>query len=182
MVMNKESIFILDMIKSLRENYSWSGETHLQKALFFLNNHYPDVLDSEFVLYKHGPYSFEMHDLISSLCIYGLVEREPQPPYGPKLGLTGKGEAFLDKNLGQVDKEYHLGVQRIALSFGQKKVSELEKVATALWFKKQYQGEKEADLAEQINDIKPHISVEEAKRSFKDLEGMLADQSVHSKQ
>src|ERR1035441_4963526 len=46
---------------------SWCGETHIQKATYFLQELLGVDLGFEFVLYRHGPFSFELRDELSSM-------------------------------------------------------------------------------------------------------------------
>ena len=41
---------------------SWVGETHLQKAAYLLSQLRGVDFDFDFILYKHGPFSFELRD------------------------------------------------------------------------------------------------------------------------
>ena len=79
----------------LRKRGSWCGETHLQKATYFLQSLLGVPLGYEFILYKHGPYSFDLHDELTALCTDQLLELRPQPyPYGPSLLPTAASADF----------------------------------------------------------------------------------------
>jgi hypothetical protein len=51
----------VELAKQLRAEGSWCGETHLQKATFIIQDMTKANLGYKFVLYKHGPYSFEFN-------------------------------------------------------------------------------------------------------------------------
>jgi uncharacterized protein YwgA len=53
---------LLTMNEELRRAGSWAGETHMQKAIFFLQELIKVPLGFEFLLYKHGPFSFDLRD------------------------------------------------------------------------------------------------------------------------
>src|SRR5688572_19502951 len=72
----------------LRDNGSWCGETHVQKSVFVLEDLLDVDLDFEFVLYKYGPFSFDLRDELVRLRGLGLVGLEPRYPYGPRLFST----------------------------------------------------------------------------------------------
>ncbi len=155
------TVTILSMVKELRDKGSWTGETHIQKAMFFLDKKCKISTDFEFILYKHGPYSFDLHDSLGSLFSVCLVEHEILPPYGPRIRLTKAGEDFLAEHAEQ------LGVAKAALCsvagwFGAKGVAELEKLATALWVCTKTPTQDAEVHAMRVHEIKPHISVEEA--------------------
>ena len=50
------------LTEKLHESGSWCGETHLQKAAYFLQELFNVLLVYEFILYKHGPFSFALRD------------------------------------------------------------------------------------------------------------------------
>ena len=85
--MNKTALWntISNLISALRSNGSWAGETHLQKATYLLQEVTGVPLGFKFVLYKHGPYSFELTEELGLLKSAGVVISEPQPSYGAKL-------------------------------------------------------------------------------------------------
>ena len=47
---------LLRLNEELRKSGSWAGETHMQKATFFLQELLAVPLGFDFVLYKHGPF------------------------------------------------------------------------------------------------------------------------------
>lgn len=59
---------ILSLIENLRAKGSWCGETHIQKATYFVQELLRVPLEFEFVLYKHGPYSFDLSDELTAQC------------------------------------------------------------------------------------------------------------------
>jgi uncharacterized protein YwgA len=75
---------IYELIKTLREKDNWCGETHVQKTTYFLEELTGHKLSYRFVLYKHGPYSFELSEDLSTMDAYRFVEDEiAHPAYGP---------------------------------------------------------------------------------------------------
>lgn len=159
---------VLTMVKRLRDNQSWSGETHLQKAMFFLDRETGGSTNFDFVLYKHGPYSFDLHDTLATLSALCLIENQPVPPYGPRINLTESGERFL-KQHDDVGVEELRRIDSVAGWFGNKGVAELERLATALWVQDRGTGKDEICLAEEIHKIKPHISNEDALAALREV-------------
>ena len=53
---------VAQLVKVIRMNQGWAGETHIQKTLFFLQELLQVPTGYDFVLYKHGPYDFDLHD------------------------------------------------------------------------------------------------------------------------
>jgi uncharacterized protein YwgA len=156
MLDSKRTALILALVDMLRKHDSWCGETHLQKAMFFLKDQRGGPADFEFVLYKHGPYSFDFHDTVSSLFAHCLLENESHPPYGPRIRLSESGNAFLVHHREELgDTQDKIGA--IAEWFGSKGVMELEKFATAFWVRNESPDSPLETLAQEIHGIKPHI-------------------------
>ena len=62
------------------------GGTHIQKAAYLLQELLGVPSGFKFVLYKHGPFSFELRDSLNRLEAWGGIQTEEQPyPYGPKI-------------------------------------------------------------------------------------------------
>lgn len=168
----KNAALVLSLADQLIKHGSWCGETHLQKAMFFLDKYCSVPMEFEFVLYKHGPYSFDLHEKLSSLFALCLVENEIQPPYGPRIRLTSSGREYLAKHAGQLDG-VDAKIHSVAAGFGKRGVMELEKLATALWVRLEMPQASSREKAVRINAIKPHISVEEAEDALRQLESLM---------
>jgi uncharacterized protein YwgA len=69
----------------LKERDSWCGETHIQKAVYFLQELLQVRLGFEFIMYKHGPYSFELTDELTTLRANRLLRLIPREGYGPSI-------------------------------------------------------------------------------------------------
>ncbi len=63
----QRAVVLLTMLDALKRRGSWCGETHLQKSVYFLVELCAVPLGYSFVLYRHGPYSFELSDEITAL-------------------------------------------------------------------------------------------------------------------
>jgi hypothetical protein len=77
---------IVALTEKLREHQSWAGETHLQKAAYILRRVLGVPLEFRFILYKHGPFSFDLRDEIGWMRANRLLEWEVRSnSYGPSL-------------------------------------------------------------------------------------------------
>ena len=73
---------LTELADRLRANGSWTGETHLQKATYVLQELLMVPLNFEFVFYKHGPFSFDLREELTSMRADGFLVQVPQDPYG----------------------------------------------------------------------------------------------------
>jgi uncharacterized protein YwgA len=73
----KKHAFILAVIDGLHRHGSWTGKTHVQKALSLLRDSGRVPVPFQFVLYKHGPYSFDVEAELEQMQSYGAIAVEP---------------------------------------------------------------------------------------------------------
>ena len=164
----EKSAILLDLSAQLRAHGSWTGETHIQKAAYLLQELIGVPSGFKFVLYKHGPFSFDLRDSLNKLETWACIQTVEQPfPYGPKI-VDGAGAAKL-KAVTQDGKEFLRQIQFVAEQLGPANVSELERVATALFIVMDANVKPE-DRYERLVSLKPHISREEAPGAFSRLQ------------
>jgi len=160
---------LTELADRMRERGSWCGETHLQKAAYFLQDLLGVSLDFDFVLYKHGPFSFDLREELAAMRADGLLELEPQEePYGPKLVPTPRSKELRDrypKTLGRFNKP----ISFVADKLGEKGATALERLGTAFYMKQKHHNLDDESLAKRINQFKPHVLVESAKNALREV-------------
>jgi uncharacterized protein YwgA len=156
----KKHALLLAMIEKLRAQGSWTGKTHVQKAMFLVLEATPATPPFEFVLYKHGPYSFDIENELEQMKSYGAISQTPVAGYGVVLNL-GENAEFVKKrsSLSPTEQE---SIARIAQFVGKKNVADLEKEATVAWIRNRENIRDTQAVAERIHDLKPHIPVADA--------------------
>src|SRR5258708_22508076 len=91
----QKAVILLSLIEQLHRKGSWCGETHVQKATYFLQELLGVHLGFEFILYKHGPFSFDLSDEITALRADLLLSVQPRDPYGASITPTEESRIFL---------------------------------------------------------------------------------------
>ncbi len=159
---------ILSLIENLRAKGSWCGETHVQKATYFIQELLGVPLKFEFVLYKHGPYSFDLSDELTAMRADAILKLHPQPPpYGPSF-IHGKSSKLIKKLYPRTLKKYNPMVKFVADKLGGKNVAELERLATALYVTREINTDNSiASRAQCIHKLKPHVSLDEAREAVR---------------
>ncbi|MFA7462987.1 MAG: hypothetical protein WCY59_07585 [Anaerovoracaceae bacterium] len=166
---------IVSLIEALKAKDSWCGETNVQKACFFLQELADVPLALEFVLYKYGPYSFELTDELTSMRADGfLALRVRDPRYGPCY-VPGELAGPLRERYPKTIARYANEVECVAQWLGDKGVADLERVATALYIRKKASDTDEDERARRIHDLKPHISISDARAAIREVEEMFAE-------
>jgi uncharacterized protein YwgA len=153
---------ILRVIDKLRIKESWCGETHIQKAIYFLQEVTEVNTGYDFILYKHGPYSFDLSDELRSMRADKYLDLEPTPPYGGCFTAEKRG-TYLKENYMDHINQFENQIDFVADTIGNLRVVDLEKLSTALYITKEKQNLSVQARANYMNRLKPHISIGEAR-------------------
>lgn len=172
----KREAVILSLIKQMRKHDNWCGETHVQKACYILEELFNNPLEFDFILYKHGPYSFDLSDELSDMQADSIVELyTKQPPYGPSFRPSANSKQ-LENMYPTTLTEFKPIVEFVAEKVGSARVSDLEKLSTALYVtcRKDDTGDIET-RSTLINRLKPHVSIDEAREATKNIDQIIED-------
>jgi len=169
---------LLSLIEKLKKNGCWCSETHIQKATYHLQNAENVDLEYDFILYKHGPFSFDLRDELTAMRADGLIDLYVNPlPYSPSYVLTDYGHDIIEhfpKTLGQ----YRDSVEKTARFIGDKGVAELERLTTALFVTKKEEEKSVSKRAIRIHELKPHVSIDEAEKAIKQIDAILTKEEI----
>jgi hypothetical protein len=156
-------VVLMSLIEELTREGSWCGETHIQKAAYLAENLMQVPFGYDFLLYKHGPYSFELTNELTAMRADDVLLLRSQPyPYGPTLAPTELGERMMLERAELIDS-YLPRLRFVASRFGQKGVSELERIATGYMVTQEMAPENSREeRAQKLITLKPHISKLEA--------------------
>lgn len=160
--------FILQTVKSLREEGSWTGKTHVQKSLFLIEALTSVDVPFAFVLYMHGPYSFEIEEEMAQMRSYNALAIDPTPEYGVSIS-PGQMATYVEKHSSMTPGESD-AIIRVCRFVGRKGVAELEKLATAAWIWKNEGITAPEAVASRLSQLKPHIPAPDAKAAFLELQ------------
>lgn len=170
----QRAALLIYLVEALRARGSWCGATHIQKSLYFLQELLGLPLGMRFILYKHGPYSFDLSNELEAMQADYLLDDELQPyPYGPKL-LPGKGSQQIKEKFPKTLDKYSKQIEFIADKFGDKKVSELERLATALYVTLNPEEDSE-DRAKRVHQLKPHIEMDDANAAVREVDNIIKE-------
>jgi hypothetical protein len=172
---------LVGLARRLHERGSWGGETHLQKAAYLLRELGGVPFDFDFILYKHGPFSFELRDELGTMRADRLLEREVQaPPYGPRFVVTERGHE-LESYFARTMERHGDTLDWVADRLRDRGVMELERLATALWVTRELGEAASVDeRAGRLHQIKPHVSTADAADAVSEIDEMLAEGSAIS--
>jgi uncharacterized protein YwgA len=161
----RKAVILTSLASKLREHDSWCGETHMQKSTYVLQELLGVPLDFDFILYMYGPFSFDLRSELTALRADGLLDLETTPPYGPRFSPTKQSE-LLRERFPKTMRRYNDRIDFVAKTFGNKKVGELERLATALYLIKKFGDSSKENQAKLMSILKPHISENEAREAL----------------
>jgi uncharacterized protein YwgA len=165
---------LVALTEKLRASGSWAGETHVQKATYILERVLGVPAEFEFILYKHGPFSFDLRDEIGSLRAEGFIDWEVKSDrYGPSLR-AGALSSALRHQFPTMPEKYASEIDFVASGLGNKNVAELERLATAIYVTKDEQTPEDRRAA-RINELKPHVSLFEAETAVAEADKLISD-------
>lgn len=159
---NESSVIELGLLQALSARGSWCGETHLQKATYLLAELEDVKVATDFTLYKHGPFSFDLRDQLSELKGDGLIDLKVRAPrYGPSLELTERGEALMERSSRALES-YEPAIDAVASIVRDRGVADLERLTTAIYVQRELGRTGVEAVATEMRKLKPHVTWEEA--------------------
>ena len=174
----RRSALVVSLVRALQEHRSWCGETHIQKALYCLQVAKQVPTNFDFILYKHGPFSFDLRDVLTEMRANGLLDMHQNYPFGPSLFPSDKGKMLIERFPKTVGS-YKRAIDQIAETFGSRGVAELERLSTALYVTKELviESRDTEERAELLQKLKPHIPPAKAKEAVEEADTLLEETS-----
>ncbi|MBI2918982.1 MAG: hypothetical protein HYY01_13460 [Chloroflexi bacterium] len=165
---------VADLIKRLAEAGSWCGETHVQKSMYLLDS-LGVPTDYKFVLYRHGPYSFDLHDDLVGMTATGILGVESRFPYGPSLEATRRAENVL-RRFPKTTGKYAKQLDFVAKALAKGDMISLERLATAFYVTKRLGTLEGVERrARELNKLKPHVSLEQARLAVEHTDQLIEE-------
>lgn len=155
---------VLCLIEALKEQESYCGATHIQKAAYLLGEVTGASLCSDFHLYHHGPYSFDLRETLVELEAAEAIRLLPNPPYGPIHQITDQGYGFWSQ-FEKPDFD-EAPIIFIASKVNSKDVKELEALGTAALVQKEMPDGDLTSWTSQLKEYKPHIDTERIRKAL----------------
>jgi hypothetical protein len=124
----------------------------------------------KFILYKHGPYSFQLSEQLQGLIADEIVHVRSRPPYGPSLELSEEA-AELWRSVSESALVRKLDF--IAGKLGRKGVGELERLATAVYVNQKHgEGIPLEHRVGLLTSLKPHVAADAARNAFLEVDAL----------
>lgn len=178
---NEKRALLGHLVSQLRTVGNWCGETHVQKTVYVLQTACQVSMGYSFVLYKHGPYSFDLKLDTTRLLGRRMLKQEPSaPPYGPRLRATTIMSNHVARHHEAIGR-YSKDITRVVHFVSNRGVAELERLSTALYVTVRNEEESIEFRAKRIHEMKPHVSVELATEAVKELDASSVRTNSHGR-
>ena len=167
---------VSDVVEALRENGSWTAESHVQKCIYMVKELFDKEVSFRFVPYKHGPYSFELRDEIGRLLSTRVLVSEPARPYGPRIR-TRSDSAHLRRQLERVDHGLSDQIAFVAGKIGAMPASDVGLLATGILVLKEQETCKKSsqESLARFRYLKPAVEEETCIKFICDAQKLIQD-------
>ncbi len=156
---------ICHLVEEMRKADSWAGQTQIQKSVVFLQELLGVPMGYDFILYKHGPFSFELRSELAIMRVRLQLDLEPHRWYGPSFVLEVWGRKALE-----LSTKYDDAIEFVAKEISVKDTRSLERISTAFFLQNKYPSRNASQTASEVNRLKPHISTEQALRAIEEVD------------
>ncbi len=173
----KRKAILLMLIEKMNEKGNWSGETHIQKAVYFLQRGCKVPIEYDFILYKYGPFSFELKEDLIEMKIKDFINVKPNSPYGVSLA-PGNKFGIYRKLFSKDLEKYKRKLVFVAENISKHPVDLLEKISTALYVVAEEKINDDKEVATRINSLKPHISIGEAEEAIRKVRALFSKKDL----
>jgi len=169
---------VLSVIKSLQKTTEKVNETKIQKTMFFIEEIFPEIDVYEFIMYKYGPFSFDLRDDLGHMVAKKFLRTIDREPYGTQIS-----EDDLSKQLEMQYSENYLKIKPysdfIAEKIGGKGIHDLEAIGTALFIiqikDKEIQNITLQNKIKLFDIFKPHIDEKIAIDAIEEVKTILEE-------
>ncbi len=144
---------ICQLVRSMRQADSWAGQTHIQKTVLFLQEMLGVPLGYKFILYKYGPFSFDLREELALMRASLMLDVEPNMNYGPSFMLDRRGKLAVRRPTG-----YEERIEFIAQQVSAYDVQTLERLSTTYFVRNREPDLNNTQVAARVTELKPHIS------------------------
>ena len=155
------------LMRHIRASGSWSGETHIQKSMYFLQSLLNVDTGYHFVLYLHGPFSFDVHEVLTWMISRCEIDLQRFDLYGPRLKLTPGGKRLAGEHKGFDDQ-----MKWVSSHIATMNVVDLERVGTVCLLKTGAPDWSDEQIAKELHRLKPHITTDLALRGIEQFEAL----------
>jgi uncharacterized protein YwgA len=136
-------------------------------------------LGFQFVLYKHGPYSFELTDELTGLRADGILNVEvPDTRYGPRY-LDGDSAGFATSRFPNTIERYRDKIEFLAKKIGKRGIADLERIATAFFVRVAQKELSVERRARQLVQLTPHIPKSDALAATREIDTLIQEANLH---
>lgn len=166
LMMEEDKIkLLLHIIDRLNKKKNRSGETHIQKLLFFLKNAKLLDFDIDYILYNYGPYSMELSDELRYMEEANLISKiEDSSGYG--FNYIPNNEMEYVSDLIKKTRFEYQKIDELIDKFLKIPAKHLALLATFIYLKNKHEISDDNELIDRVMKIKPMFNVFEVNNTL----------------
>ena len=165
---------VASLIENMEDRDGWCGEAHIQKTAYFLKELMGVPMNYDFIIYKHGPYSFDLHDDLMAMKANRFLKTESRSRYyGPSF-MQGELVDVLTRRFSKTLQKYERQMEFIAAELSDKNVRQLERLGTALFITSKESEASVEERARLVKDLKPHVPINAAREAVEKVDELKA--------
>ena len=161
----ERAAIICRLVQSMREADSWAGQTHIQKTVLFLQEMLGVPLGYKFILYKYGPFSFDLREELALMRATLMLDIEPNMNYGTSFTLDRRGDLAVRRSTGYEDP-----IEFIAQQVSAFDVQTLERLSTTFFVRNRQPALNDTQVVARVTELKPHISQADARDAVRQID------------
>ena len=166
----KRAALLTRLIERLGDSNNWCRESDIQKVVYFSQSLKQIPTEYEFILYKHGPFSFDLRDDLTALRADGLLRLEPRRPCGVRI-IPTKQSKYIQKLYPKTLKYYEDKIEFVIGELGRKGGVELDRLGTALYVKMNPESRVSVvERTERVKELAPHMLQEDAHNAVQEVD------------
>jgi len=163
---------ILAVIEDFHANGKAVYKHQIQKVLYLLSIQGEVNVPFDFVLYRRGPYSFEVDAEIEQMLSYAAITRAASGAYGTTF-IPGRNAAFVHEHARAFTPAEQHAIHRICQFAAEQTPLELDRVSAAGWLRAREQLRDDQGIASRLRSLKSHVSNDEANTAAQSLARLL---------
>jgi len=168
---------LLHIIDKLSSKGNRSGETNIQKLIYFTITGNLEKPQYEYTLHNFGPYSFSLKDDLTFMENSRMVFKEPDPSGFGFRYIPNKNMDFVNKLLTESRFEYQK-LDELIDKFRTIPAKHLGLLATFIYAYRKYKIKDDKELIETVMEIKPMFSKWELEGTLERYNNMIKSDTI----
>ena len=164
---------LVRLIERLNNKGRGCNEVYIQRAVYVIQSLCRVNLDFSFVLYKYGPFSFDLQDELTICRADGLLSIETHAVVGATFAATELGRRLMGRF--SVTNDFTVKFEELVTWVSECSITQLDKLSTAIYVIREMKTGSQKDKARRLLQVNPQISAVEVDEILSQTESKSAE-------